>query len=1045
MASHLKLQNAEVFVNLVGSQALAIPGDTSKYFTSKASGASERVYVDGCTTGSDKLFLGFGIQNYVRHAVEARPSDYDRKQFMADFCRCIGKSMADVDPDLSMTYAFVGVTDSKIIDFHRDRNVNTEKLPHGLADLQHEVDDWEVIENKILKGSTIPFILSLHFESLKGTPTNGHLCLVDLNIADWSPNGSPANDGSAHGHSASLHKLQQSTRSLSSLVHLLANDVILTGATIPSNPLINLVGELLYGEGKTAFVIYLNTEEEASAAIGSTVDLIKSLRKLKTREMIRAVDRRVLFFYEKAKYYQSEKYRFQDELADVQEERESLEKDLDDIQRDFSEEREALVKEITHWQTRSQTLEHTIEALKSETEGMEADARWENAKLVTEKLALKDELRRAEIEMTASEDEKTKLLDLYENLQESYDSLDSLHNELLVAYRALKDRYGDLVNENSELRQAADELSEQAQQKEQRIDEMEATIKSASIEHNQRVEELEADHARQTEELEVQLRSAAKQVKDLDAKTARLETEIKSLSVSQTAEVSDLQATIKSLSSQLEETQRQATSDSADLSGKLRLAEKANSKLEAEKASLTRKVDELLAEKEDHSERSAQLGAWNKEREHLQKQIKRLQLTADNAERREAELREESETQWTSWETEKERSHQKYLKLKEKFRQAVEYAADVQVKLDDERQQGTAVPVQEPAASGPSGDPIQLDQPVDKEPKHSSKTTTSTKSKAQASSRRKTQPKSKAPKTKTVTFADADRDFAEPVQAGVEADSGAKSADESTAASTRSARGRSKRSYAESDSEDLDDSDSDYTASHTPSRVSIDASNSAEEGSDNSGISFKAALSVGPPANPKPNPTRSTLRKKRSVEELDAELRTAPARKRRGTVPTAGSASKGTNSSGRRKKSAAAKASDDIPDTISDQHQDKQQSAKDPSPKRRRLAAAATATATAAATAGLSTSHSNNAAAKNKAASPATPAEAEPSATLKKKRKLNLSRMRSLLGITADKRATAQNPQAVKFSVPTIRTAPGTGGGNTVHMQTSNSDSEASD
>ncbi|KAJ1928396.1 hypothetical protein EC988_010175, partial [Linderina pennispora] len=134
--------------------------------------------------------------------------------------------------------------------------------------------------------------------------------------------------------------------------------------------------------------MYVSSDESPNGSLESTIELIASLRRLKSREIIRPVDRRVLFFYEKAKYYQSEKYRFQDELADTQDEKEALEKDLDDIQRDYSDEREALVKEVSHWQERSRTLEETLDQLRSENEGMEADARWENAKLVTEKLAL---------------------------------------------------------------------------------------------------------------------------------------------------------------------------------------------------------------------------------------------------------------------------------------------------------------------------------------------------------------------------------------------------------------------------------------------------------------------------------------------------------------------------------------------------------------------------------------------------------------------------------------------------------------------------------
>ncbi|KAJ1935608.1 hypothetical protein EC988_008431, partial [Linderina pennispora] len=134
-----------------------------------------------------RVYVGGTSSVFLSASGITRLADYDRKQFMSDLCQSISRCMSDFDPDMSMTYAFVGVTDQKMIDFHHDCSVSPEAIEHGLADLQHEVDDWEMVEQKILRGSTLPFILSLHFESLHGTPTNGHFCIVDLNFVDWSP------------------------------------------------------------------------------------------------------------------------------------------------------------------------------------------------------------------------------------------------------------------------------------------------------------------------------------------------------------------------------------------------------------------------------------------------------------------------------------------------------------------------------------------------------------------------------------------------------------------------------------------------------------------------------------------------------------------------------------------------------------------------------------------------------------------------------------------------------------------------------------------
>ncbi|KAJ2745747.1 hypothetical protein GGI20_001917 [Coemansia sp. BCRC 34301] len=992
----LRLQNAEVVVGLVGSHSIAQPGDTSKYFTCSATSTPERVYVDGCTPDVANLFSVGNVQSYIKHAVTGgtsalflagsgitRMGDYERKRFMADFCRCIGQSMARFDPDLSMTYAFVGLTDNKVVDFHRDRNVTPDRLAHGLADLQHEVEDWEQTEEKILRGSTLPFILSLHFESLKAAPTNGHLCLVDLSIVNWSPttppSAAPASDGfakdqqhmSAPGTSHSM--LQQSARSLSKLIHLLANDAILAGATIPNSALLSLVGEFLYGESKTSFVLYLNTDDSAAEDMKSAVNLIKALRRLKSRELVRPVDRRVMFFYEKAKYYQSEKYRLQDELSDVQEEKEQAEKDLDEIQRDFGDEREALSKEVGHWQGKSQALEETLAALKSESAGIEADARWENARLVTDKLALRDELRRAEIEMTAAEDEKSKLLDLYENLQGSHASLDAVYIELLAAYRVLKDRYGQLAEDNADLGRKAEDLDMLAAQRLAQVTELKAEIAAIVSDRDKRIEELEAQNVQACDALEAQVTAELQRTKELDARAARLGADNKALSASQSEAVSGLQATISDLSSRLEDAQRQAASEIATLTSSLRAAERLGKRLDAEKAKLAEKIDELAADTEVHAEHLAQEAQWTKEREQLLRQISRLQQTTANAERREAELREESEAQWTAWEAEKSRNHEKYLKLKDRFREAVEYAADVQVRLDDERER--AEPLIAASASSElaaeSNGAASAVEPV-------SKANPKPKPKAKPKQQQQQQPPHrKAQQSLPAENSEADAGPEQVAPAIVS----------ERPAPTRRTGGRSKGaqpSYVEPEINDFSTTNG-----------------QAGDESDDSEITFNiaplpAAAPVAEPAASKPpalkrNGDGSTRapRRKKSVAELSAELRTKPARKR--AAPSVAT-------------EVAALSIHDKEATTNDAP------ARRPSPKRKQpMAPAAPLPAVTTAL-----------------VQPA--AESSESAVgLKKKRKLNLSRMRSLMGISADRTsAPAASAQAVKFAVPKIRSAAAT-------------------
>ncbi|KAJ2389347.1 hypothetical protein H4S02_002409 [Coemansia sp. RSA 2611] len=956
-SSQMKLQNTEAYVGLVGSHSIAQPGDTSKYFQCTTGSESERVYVDGCTSDASSVFSVGNLQSYVQHAVKGgtsalflsgcgitRMGDYDRRQFMNELCGAINASMAQYDPDLSMTYAFVGVTDSKVVDFHRDRTIGGDRLANGLGDLQHEVDDWEVVEEKILRGATLPFVLSLHFESLRGPPTNGHLCVVDMNVVNWSPAGAVSDSTGVQS------MLQQSAASLGNLIHLLANDAILTGVTVPTNALTSLVGEFLYGESKTAFVFFLNTDEAAAHDLPPAVDLIKSVRKLKSRDLVRVVDRRVMFFLEKAKYYQGEKYRLQDELADLQEEKEQVEKDLDDIQRDFGDEREALGREVEHWQQKSNELETTLESLKAESEGMEADARWENARLVTEKLALKDELRRSEIEMTTAEESKSKLLDLYEGLQTSYDSLDTVYAELLAAYRLLKDRFGQLADERTNLLQRTGELESQAVEHVQLIAKLRSDIAQLAEDRDQRIEDLESRQAQEIEQIEAKLAAESQRVREFQARVANLETANKALATSQNEEVAELQSTVTELSAQLEDAKRRASAEQSSAAAALRAAEKQAKRLDAEKTKLQAKLDDAVANTDEQAEAAEREAQWARERDQLQRQIRRLQQTAESSQRREAELRDESERQWSVWEDEKLRNHEKYLALKSKFRQAVEFAADVQVRLDSERDH----------ASEPSANPVLATDSVP-EPVVAKKPEAAKKPNGRTRARKPPAKRTSPPKT--ASHADSDESDAEPTPA--------------LAPAPALAPRRRPVNYAEPEISD-DNSVPEPPAPADEAAPVGGMARAEASDSDDSEISFNPRA-IAPKK-------RRAVRPRKSAAELNAKLTPRPARKRPGAA----------------RKPAAA---DNSPSP----------------PKRKRAAAERPSKARAAG--------SKNA----NIAQPQPPAEIElvastdvASATtaLKKKRKLNLSRMRNLLGIGADRPPSADtSTQAVKFVVPRIRSA----------------------
>ncbi|KAJ1727228.1 hypothetical protein LPJ72_006036, partial [Coemansia sp. Benny D160-2] len=519
-----------------------------------------------------------------------------------------------------------------------------------------------------------------------------------------------------------------------------------------------------------------------------------------------------------------------------------------------------------------------------------------------------------------------------------------------------------------------------------------------------------------------------------------LETKNKSLAVSQTEEVATLQSTVDELSLQLEETQRQMAGESSAMSATLRATEKKAKRLEAEKSKMQEKIEDLIVRSEGQAEFSERESQWEREREQTQRQIKRLQQTAQNAERREAELREESEQQWSAWEAEKNRSHQKYLQLKERLRDAVENSASAaRFDLDGEDQED-------------GGDNNASNGALHKVPKqrgaHQSKKTATRPVGVSAFATSAT-----AMSADTVGAADraTDDSDVEMMDTSNDKESGSVTSAQPPKRRTAAMRPRKARpNYVESDGNDDDGNEmfgyhppnSGAETSRFGDRVSDITTAAAHENggndSDDSEITFNAAsmtpVAERAPAKKQRRP-RAAPRQKKSAQELNAEISTQPARKRPGRPPRSRQQAAATAASDRTRNGVAPLAvaeQESLPVAAAAESGPE----KPPSPKRKRaLGVRASRKRVGVAGSRIPAAHETardvamtsedsniNVAAATTTISTTVAATAN---ALKKKRKLNLSRMRSLLGINADRPTAPKtlNSQAVKFSVPKIRGA----------------------
>ncbi|KAJ1733930.1 hypothetical protein LPJ61_001316, partial [Coemansia biformis] len=339
---------------------------------------------------------------------------------------------------------------------------------------------------------------------------------------------------------------------------------------------------------------------------------------------------------------------------------------------------------------------------------------------------------------------------------------------------------------------------------------------------------------------------------------------------------------------------------------------------------------------------------------------------------------------WATWEDEKNRSHQKYIRLKTRFRDAVEFAAGVQAKLDTGHSDPaglSAVAASDPATPE---SPVEPHVPVTQEPAH----VPVTREPAPVPAARR---KPRAPRAKPATAT---------ATAAVPAEK-----------HSRAQRAQGRRvNYAESggESSDGDGAGNDYHIERPDRPTAAAAAADAAGGeSDDSEISFNPAAIAPAPKAPARRP--APRRPRKSVRELDAELATRPARKSRARAMVEDTSAATDGAHGAVDGGIGDRADRAVDGGAGDR-------ANSP-PKRKRAAAAAAAPKTRDGNDATSNGVSEGLGAAATAAGGVT----SHAMALKKKRKLNLSRMCNLLGIASDRPAAAASAQAVKFAVPKIR------------------------
>ncbi|KAJ1915977.1 hypothetical protein H4219_004038 [Mycoemilia scoparia] len=704
----MKLRSTAVHAHIVDSGSkLLQPGDTSKYITfspqedAEGSDSSRRVYIDGCTTSDNtaSIFKSQGYAEYIRHAFNggmsaifltgagiSKGSDYQLMPVMTDITGYIDSCIRDIH-ELSMTYTYLGITDQKVIDLCKDKVVFESKIKNGLDSLHHDIDDWTDLRDHILQGSSIPFILSINFERMFDTPMCGKLCIVDLGIPHWAPN--PANADSRPG-------LTSSVKSLQNVMRLVSSDTVVTDINIPTCPLVELLDEFLVGNCKSIFSFFLSSDPKERDNIEGAIEFIPTLRAIKKRENILPVDRRVTFLFEKAKYYQKEKYQLEEQLEEEKKKVDELENDMDEMQTSWNEEKDAILGEVTHWQNKCADIEASFGEANTMSDELKTDYELEILKLSTEMLSLKDVVRKLELEKTLIEGEKMKNLTLYSELESEYEasiircdqaeqSIKDLESEKVL----LNDQIRKLKHDNDSLNDEIAKLKDHIEQNASTIEDLNSKLKTTSKE-NIKLEKLittrEAEHEKNISKLEAKIAKLTTQLKEKEVEKNDLAVDLKKNIASQEKELSTkvneydsivkkYEKMLSDLNASLENEAHNHCKTTETLNKKL---EKLESDLKDSKALIKdykKTIKELELNAKVQAENNAVSDEWEMERKYMMKQIENLQKNAKRASEREADLRRENSELLNQWEEDRQRSHTEFLSLKRDLQAANEMTA----------------------------------------------------------------------------------------------------------------------------------------------------------------------------------------------------------------------------------------------------------------------------------------------------------------------------------------------------------------------------------
>ncbi|KAK9764373.1 hypothetical protein K7432_008167 [Basidiobolus ranarum] len=606
---------------------------------------------------------------------------YDRMKVLVPFMNTLKKHEINDQKNLTISYAYLSVTDKKCIDLQTGRSVTADLLNHGVDPFLSPIQSFEEIEEKLSQGCTLPFVLAIRFETSGTDPTSGTLYLIDMGVPRYIPMDSIMTKetpvtSTISGVSKSFYIIRKIATQLTSgsfVGPLPHDDTYLT----------LLISEFLSGNCKSLFVFNVeSTERELNRETAELLEFGEILRKMKTREKMNSIDRRVIQHERRCKQYKTELKKIQ---ADYETQFGIL-RQQEALLQEFQDTNKSLQNKIHDLTKNCVNLKEQCNELQASEIISTMDARLSSSTMTTEIVTLKEDIRRVRVNLSLVTDQRDMLAMKCTNVELKLAVLQNSFDEQATDYERCQE---SVITSKLELKSVEEILCT-----------LRTTYSELKEAHNQILEKLtlETQNARQLQtenhELKEKLQDESKKfeaqthkIKTLEKENISLETQLEKRTVkiekerkkwllertsgSQTSDeliykVSDLEQTIRKLRAEAKNGQNSFEKQKIQMTDRI---EEVNRELSAAKA----KSEFIVAQHQ------LELKSWTSEKKDLIHQVKELELKFNNAESmvNTKQVLRDSTQQGNS------KMEEKFKKMQDKFMNAVNLAADTQFQLEE--------------------------------------------------------------------------------------------------------------------------------------------------------------------------------------------------------------------------------------------------------------------------------------------------------------------------------------------------------------------------